>query len=169
MNEYTQKKIIGWTLGLVIALGAIESKLFLRPPSTVLKAMAMAQKSRLPAGASNVPSSNHAILEVADEVLNFKINCKRKIFQIDAGDARQLRIHYEACANDDDYRISSIVNETNSYQATIFELNHEKQTSDFIALKEGPNRLKIVLANSEHQTSQQEYIFTRTIAKTPAH
>ena len=160
MSENTQRNIIGWTLALVLMLGAIEIRLFLRPPSTVLKAMSMAQKSRLPAGASKVNTSSNIVLDVADEILNYNLGCKPKLFKIEAGEARQVRIRYETCPKED-YKISSIVNSTNAYQATIFNLDHDKQTSDFIPLKEGQNRVKIVLVNSAKQQSEQEFVFTR--------
>lgn len=170
MNNYTQKKIIGWTFALVLALGIIEIKMFLMPPSTVLKALMLAQKSRLPAGVTKGKTNSNVVLDVADEILDYKIQCKRKLTQIDAGGSRQLRVHYETCPHDDDdFKISSITNETNSYQATIFNLDDNRQTSDFIPLKEGPNHFKIILTNSDHQSSEQEYIFTRAIAKSQAH
>ncbi len=168
MSEYTQKKIIAWTFALVLCLGIIELKMFLMPPTTVAKAIAMAQRSRMPAGFKK--TNSNVVLDVADEILDFKLPCRRKISQIDAGGSRQLRFHYETCPHeDDDYKITSIINETNSYQATIFNLDEERQTSDFIPLKEGQNHFKIILTNSDHQSSEQEYVFTRAIAKSQAH
>ncbi len=170
MSELTQRKIIGWTLALVLALGGIEIRLFLMPPSTVAKALAMAHKSRLPAGVSKGSLSERVLVDVADEILDFKLSCNRKLTQINAGDARQIRVHYEACTKEDDgYRLSSIVNETNHYQATIFDLDSSKQTSDFIPLKEGSNHIKMKLTNGEKQTSEQEYVFNRSMAKSPVH
>ncbi len=168
MSEYTQRKIIGWTFALVLLLGAIEIKMFLTPPSTLIKAIAMAHHVRMPAGMYKTQQENNALLDVADEILDFKVPCKRRTAPIDAGSSRQIRVHYEICSKDD-YKIVSLLNETNSYQGTVFNLDDKSQTSDFIPLKEGPNHFKIILMNSEHQKSEQEYIFTRAIVKTQAH
>lgn len=169
MNEYTQKKIIGWTFALVLILGAIETKMFLLPPSTVLKAFAMAHHARMPAGMNTIgPQEANALIDIDDEILDYNIPCKHPLGPIDAGSSRQIRIHYEACPKDD-YKISTIVNETNSYQGTVFTIDEEHQTSDFIPLKEGANHFKINLANSDHEKSEQGYVFTRAIVKTQAH
>jgi hypothetical protein len=171
LNEYTQRKIIGWTFALVLFLGIIEIKMFLSPPSTVLKAIALVQKQRNPASlvkAKDLPSN--ASLDVADEILDYTIPCKRKLTTIDAGHSKQLRVHLETCPHDkSDYRISSLINETNSYQGTLFDLDNNRQTSDFIPLKEGVNHFKITLTNSNHQKSEQEYIFSRATTKSQAH
>ncbi len=167
MNEYVQRKIIGWTLLIVILLGVIEIKIFLLPPSTVLKAIAMSRHNRMPANDNKNVEAN-ALLDVADEILKYKVLCKHGSPDVDAGSSKQLLIQFETCPNDD-LEISTIVNATNSYQATVFKLDEDHQTSDFIPLKEGKNHLKIVLLNSASQKSEIEIVFNRALSKPSAH
>jgi hypothetical protein len=151
VNEYVQKKIIFWTFALVLALGLIEVRLFLIPPSTVLKAQNIASKSRLPAAViGRMPPQSNVVLDQANEILDFQIPCKRKLTEFSAAGSRQIRFHFKKCSKD-------------SEDATIFTIGDDEQSSDFIPLKAGANRFLIVMSDEDHEKIQIQYIFNRPL------
>jgi hypothetical protein len=165
VNEYVQKKIIFWTFALVLALGLIEVRLFLIPPSTVLKAQNIASKSRLPAAViGRMPPQSNVVLDQANEILDFQIPCKRKLTEFSAAGSRQIRFHFKKCSKDsEDLKIEAIINQANLYDATIFTIGDDEQSSDFIPLKAGANRFLIVMSDEDHEKIQIQYIFNRPL------
>ncbi len=168
MNEYVQKKIIFWTFALVLGLGLIEIKLFLIPPTTVAHAQSIASKMRAPASLASPQTSlqNNIVLDEANEILDFQIPCHKKETDISAAGSRQIRFHFANC-QDGELKLLAIVNETNAYDATIFDLGDSQQTSDFIPLKEGANRFKVSFIDSDEQKSEAQYVFNRPVTKVP--
>ena len=163
MNEYVQKKIIFWTFALVLALGLIEARMFLIAPTTVLKAQNLASKSRLPAAAVGfVPQQSNVVLDQANEILDFQIPCKRKLAEFSAVGSRQIRFHFKKCPKDsEDLKILSIVNQANLYDATIFDIGEDEQSSDFIPLKAGANHFQITMSDDDQEKYKIEYVFNR--------
>lgn len=164
MNDYVQKKIVGWTLALVLVLGLIEVKILLLPPSTVLRAQNKVQKSRIPASApsATLTQQSNIILDETNETLDYEVPCVSKNTQISVGYSHQIRLQFAKCeAHFAGIKILSISNATNSYDATIFDLDDGQQSSDFVPLKEGANRFKITFIDTKNQKSVQEYVFTR--------
>ena len=113
-----------------------------------------------------VTAQTNVVLNEASEILDFNIPCLPKASELSAARSRQIRFHFTNCGKKSiEHQLKSIVNESNSYDATIFDLGEQKQSSDFIPLKDGPNRFKVVWTDSRHRQVETYYTFRRDISE----
>lgn len=162
MHPLLQRHMIIWTIVLVLALGAIVGGLMLKPPlaenelthspafSRLQKlrlAKANGQSSSLPSPGPRIPASSTPPAffgEPAQQVLDFQIDCRDANHLRLKKETAQIRLRGIACASSDEIVSSEIRNEANGFSATVFMADARTFTTDYISLKRGENRIRVL-------------------------
>jgi hypothetical protein len=145
-------KMIIWTSGLALGLGAIALATLLEPPpgwhAPIEAAAGAALSARAPAseGGTEITSKSlgqsHSHLASDLKVSELQAACSASLATLPPG-VRQLRLNGEGCLAKNALVETQITNATNGFSATIFATSSTTFTTDYISLAEGSNRLKI--------------------------
>ncbi len=172
MEGRIQRKMILWTLLLVLGL-AIISFLFMIQPPDDLVAVSLSSQARSLTKSSRQPASVSKQIELGliqpvstqiSNAIEMTLKCDPKATDSIAGSVRQVRLRGQPClANTKQSKLDrvEIKNLTNKMEASVFFLPSQEYTTDYIALLEGENRFEIAEKYSDGSISRHELILFR--------
>ncbi len=172
MEGRIQRKMILWTLLLVLGLAVISFLFMIRPPDDMI-AISLSSRSKNLTKTSRQPASHSQPSQIgfmpmaAAEILNareMKITCEQSVRDTMAAGIRQVRLRGQPCSsNAKKYKLArvEIKNLTNKMEASVFLLPSQEFTTDYVALLEGENRFEIAEHYADGTTSRHEVILVR--------
>lgn len=102
------------------------------------------------------------------QTLTLECQSRRKLEKIPTK-AQHLRLRMLSCGSggqEFDIKRAKVVNQTNGYQATLFAINNDGFTSDYISLSEGENKILVELGRSGDRvtgSSDQKGVETNSV------
>lgn len=157
--------MIFWTTLLVLGLGGIGSLFMLEPPETIILAQQRANSlsiGRRPASSSS-PVAEITSLDNQSrfKAVEFKLPCNSQTpsEQIEfKNGVSQLRLSSDCLSYGES---TKIINTTNGFSATVFQLSATTFTTDYIPLTVGRNELIISQNDGSGSIRKNHYIFVR--------
>lgn len=158
LHPFLQRQMMIWTMLLVIALGGMIGNLMLVPPtpqSELAESPAFARhKKRLHAKEAHgplekAPRAPASLTPTLGDIMpvhtvDFLLDCKNANHSQLKKDVAQMRLKGSICAARDEIVSSEIRNETNGFSATVFMNDSRSFTTDYISLKRGENRIRVL-------------------------
>jgi len=116
--------------------------------------------ARLPAITFDSPKAD---AKPEPKVETFALNCLYDGAKINlTSAARQVRLKTDLCGHRLDLDKSNMVNRTNGFEATLFQLEKGGFSSDYIDLVEGQNQIVVQLADAKGRTISAQVAISRT-------
>lgn len=167
MNPLLQRYMIAWTFVLVVVTGFFIVITMLKPPTPTeelahSRAYLRAQKQlllkergriakTLPLTADDaiqrIPASfptGHSSRQQNLEAIDYRIDCQKENRVQLPKDVKQIRLQGSVCKKNDEIASSEIRNESNGFSATVFGTDSRSFTTDYISLKKGENKIRIL-------------------------
>lgn len=170
MRAYAIRRYILWTAAAVILFGALVVFTLIEPPSPLQASMLKARRpsavaieaSRRPAAAMPAAASYEPDSDV-HESAELDLACD-KAETVYTKSVTQVRLSGASCSVMNAKRdISSVelLNDANGFSATVFYPTPRTFTTDYVALKEGDNKIKILINFVNGEREERTLIVAR--------
>ena len=167
-NQRLEKQMLQWTLGLVFAGGVFSSATLLTPPgSEVIAPTSTSPIGQTAQASDRAPASVlPPVLDTTVSMMDYQLGCQKSTKLIVSENVHQLRITSEFCQLKKSEKVlsSSVENKSNGFVATVFALDAQHFSTDYISLAKGQNHLVLQHQGANGASMQREVVIERAPA-----
>jgi hypothetical protein len=166
LQAYALRRYMLWTFTVVVLMGALvlvtlaqppsPMQAQLRRPSSVASESSRGPAAALPSSLASAPESNLPLSAELTLPCEGRSDYPKKVTQI--------RLSGASCVQANAKReIVSVelLNDANGFSATIFFPSPKTFTTDYVALVEGENKIKILITYASGEREERSYVIAR--------
>ncbi|MEK7356841.1 MAG: hypothetical protein AAB250_10350 [Bdellovibrionota bacterium] len=165
MRSYALQQYVLWTFTVVVTMGAVVLFTLAQPPSPLQTKLRRpssiaTESSRRPAAAAPVFSSSEAV--EGPQAAEMTLPCEGKSDLAKA--VTQVRLSGASClaANAKRDIVSvELLNDANGFSATVFYPTPRTFTTDYVALNDGENKIKILITYANGEREERAVVVAR--------